>query len=254
MAQEQDMKEHKRARQAIIHPIRELIRAVGFDVRRYRPYHNPIRRFRLSLQRREVGVVLDLGANRGQFAQALRRAGYIGRIISFEPLSAAHADLLILARCDPLWDIAPRCALAAKNGVVEINIAQNSYSSSILDMLERHTAGAPESQYIGKETVTATQLDSFLDSRPDVVGAVVALKMDTQGYEAEVLSGLNKWNGCVDVILTEMPLAKLYKGETRFVDLYRTIEDRGYRCISIEPAFIDPITYEVLQVDAIFER
>jgi hypothetical protein len=121
-------------------------------------------------------------------------------------------------------------------------------------MLERLTAVAPDAMYIGKETVIATPLESFLDSRPDVVAAPIALKMDTQGYEAEVLAGLGKWNSCVDVILTEMSLVSLYQGTTRFADLYRNIEDRGYRCISIEPAFIDPVTYEVLQVDAIFER
>jgi hypothetical protein len=99
-----------------------------------------------------------------------------------------------------------------------------------------------------------TTLDDFLDGEPDLADIAIALKLDTQGYEAEVLAGLDKWSDHVEVIMTEMSLVALYQGQIKFLDLYRIIEDRGYRCISIEPGFIDPRAYEVLQVDAIFER
>jgi FkbM family methyltransferase len=236
-------------------PVRRLIRAFGYDVRRWHgPQHDPFCRFQLSVQRRRVTVVLDVGANKGQFACLIRKAGYNGKIISFEPLSDAHAQLLIAAQRDPLWTVASRCALGASGGKVQINIAANSESSSILNMLERHSAGAPESKYVGKETVTMTTLDDLLDREPDLADTAIALKLDTQGYEAEVLAGLDKWSGNVEVIMTEMSLVVLYQGQAEFLDLYRMIADRGYRCISIEPGFIDPRTYEVLQVDAIFER
>jgi FkbM family methyltransferase len=236
-------------------PVRRLVRTFGYDVRRwYGPQHDPFCRFQFSVQRRRVTVVLDVGANIGQFARLIRKAGYRGKIISFEPLSDAHAKLLIAAQYDPLWTIAPRCALGATHGKFQINIAANSESSSILNMLERHSANAPQSSYVGNETVTMTTLDDVLDGEPDLVDAAIALKLDTQGYEAEVLAGLDKWSNNVEVIMTEMSLVALYQGQAEFLDLYRMIEDRGYRCISIEPGFIDPRTYEVLQVDAIFER
>jgi FkbM family methyltransferase len=232
--------------------VRSLIRTLGYDVRRwYGPHQDLFYRFQFSLQRRRVTVLLDLGANIGQFARLIRKAGYSGKIISFEPLSDAHAKLLIAAQHDRLWTVAPRGALGANRGVFQINIAANSQSSSILDMLERHIAGAPESRYVGKETVTMTTLDDFLDGEPDLADTAIALKLDTQ---AEVLAGLDKWSDRVEVIMTEMSLVALYQGQIKFLDLYRIIEDRGYRCISIEPGFIDPRTYEVLQVDAIFER
>jgi FkbM family methyltransferase len=233
---------------------RKFIRAFGYDLRKYRPCEDPFYRFRLSLERREVIVILDVGANIGQFARAVRKVGYKGRIISFEPLSDAHAKLLIAARNDPLWTIAPRCALASRPDKAQINIAANSESSSIMDMLERHVAGAPESAYVGRETVAVTTLDSFLDGEPQLAQTAIALKIDAQGCEAEILGGLNKWSDSVEVIMTEMSLVALYEGEAKFADLYRAIEGRGYRCISIEPGFTDPRTYEVLQVDAIFER
>jgi FkbM family methyltransferase len=232
----------------------KLIRTLGYDVRRYQPSRDPFCRLQLALRRHQIGVVLDVGANIGQFAKMLRKAGYRGRIISFEPLSDAHATLVRTAQKDALWTVASRCALAAKHGETEINIAANSQSSSILDMLERHVAGAPESKYMGKETVTMITLDSFFDNEPDMTGTAIALKIDAQGYEAEVLAGLNRWSDNVEVILAELSLTPLYQGETRFIELYRVMEDRGYRCTSIEAGFTDPNTYEVLQVDAIFER
>src|SRR5215469_15483516 len=116
-------------------------------------------------------------------------------------------------------------------------------------MLERHSAGAPHSRYVGIETVAMTTLDDFLDGEPDLADAAIALKLDTQGYEAQVLAGLDKWSDKVEVIMTEMSLVALYQGQARFFELYQMIEYRGYRCISIEPEFIDLHTYEVLQVD-----
>ena len=62
-------------------------------------------------------------------------------------------------RDDPLWDVYPRCAIGDHNGEVEINIAGNSESSSILPMLESHRSAAPDSAYQGKEIVPIKTLD-----------------------------------------------------------------------------------------------
>jgi hypothetical protein len=59
-------------------------------------------------------TVLDVGSNVGQFGVNLRNAGYRGRIISFEPTSAAHARLKQNAAHDANWTVAPRCAVGAK--------------------------------------------------------------------------------------------------------------------------------------------
>jgi FkbM family methyltransferase len=232
----------------------KLLRRFGYDVQRYGPYRDAMRRFQKAIERQDTTTILDVGANVGQYAQRLRINGYTGRIVSFEPLSSAYAKLIAVARSDKLWTVAPRCALSDKPGVAEINIAANSQSSSLLEMLERHTAGDPKSGYFGKETVETIPLDLFLDNHPDLATSAMAMKIDTQGNESRVLAGLNRWSGHVKVIQVEMSLTALYEGEARFIDLYRLIEDRGYQCISIEPGFIDPRTYEVLQTDAIFER
>lgn len=236
------------------HSVRQMIRRLGCDVRQYHPRFDQLARLLAALERHRIGVVFDIGANVGQFARLLRAGGFRGRIVSFEPCSDAHGKLTTAAAGDRSWIVAPRCALGARLAEVKLNIAGNSESSSVLGMLDRHVAGAPASAYVDSEIVPMTTLDVFIDGAPELASGPLALKIDTQGYEGEVIAGLSKWSGAVKLIMTEMSLAPLYRDQVNFLDLYRKLEEQGYRCISIEPAFIDARTFEVLQVDAIFTR
>jgi FkbM family methyltransferase len=230
-------------------------RRFGFDIQRYVRCRDPYYRLKRCLDRQQVTTLLDVGANVGQFALYMRMADYTGQIVSFEPQMAAHSELSSVARGDPNWIIARRCALGDRSGMTEIQIAGNAgKSSSILNMTDRHIAGDPKSAFIGKEEVELITLDEYLDSMPSLVGQSIGLKIDTQGYEAAVLAGLVRWAGSVKVLLTEMSLTPLYEGSIEFSDLFGRIEERGYRCVSIEPGFSDPETSEMLQVDATFER
>jgi FkbM family methyltransferase len=231
--------------------LRFSFRRIGLELRKYHAHRDPYRRLCTALKRQHVDTLFDVGANKGQFALSLRGSGFHGNIVSFEPLSEAYASLTQVASSDPLWTIAPRCGVGAKNGTVDIQIAGNSASSSILDMTERHLKGDPSSAYIGKETIPIITLENYLDERPHL--KAIGIKIDTQGYEPHVLEGLGCcWNRA-KVIQVELSLTTLYTGEKPFREIYRQIEDRGYRCISLEPGFTDPETLEVLQVDAIFE-
>ena len=87
------------------------------------------------LKAHEVNLVFDIGANAGQFAQSLRELGYRGRIVSFEPQSEAREQLERAASVDPLWEVAPKAAIGPEDGEIELNLAANSISSSLLPML-----------------------------------------------------------------------------------------------------------------------
>ena len=93
----------------------------------------------VALRHSHIDLVIDIGANEGQFAKELRAGGYSGRIVSFEPLSAAHRRLLQESNRDSAWHVHPRCALGDRLGEIELNISGNSVSSSILPMLASHT-------------------------------------------------------------------------------------------------------------------
>jgi FkbM family methyltransferase len=89
-----------------------------------------------QLKSQQVQIVLDVGANSGQYATGLRKAGFKGRIVSFEPLSGPFSSLKRKASSDPLWDCR-QCALGDSDGTISINVAANAgQSSSVLPMLK----------------------------------------------------------------------------------------------------------------------
>ena len=117
--------------------IKRFSRSLGVEVRKRGSLESEHNRLVLLLAGRQADLVLDVGANTGQWAQELRRAGYAGDMISFEPLSSAHEQLARNARHDPRWTVAPRLALGNRNGQTEIHVSRNSYSSSILPIPRR---------------------------------------------------------------------------------------------------------------------
>ena len=235
------------------HLLRESLRHAGLMVQRYSPATVADAEIAALLAHHDVDLVLDVGANAGQYAQSLRRSGYRGRIVSFEPLRDAWEHCVALAHRDPRWAIAPRMALGARDDQIEIHVSNNSVSSSILPMHERHRLAAPDSSYVGRESVDLRRLDgvagSFLGhaSRP-------FLKIDTQGYEGEVLAGASEVVQSLRGIQMEMSLTPLYDGSPSCDQLLEMMRSWGFAPWAILPAFIDQQSGRMLQVDGLFFR
>jgi FkbM family methyltransferase len=210
--------------------------------------------FLSHLHRSQTGLVLDVGANTGQFALELFKVGYMGQVISFEPLTAAHAALKKGAQNNRKWKVAPCCAIGASVGRAIINIAGNSSSSSLRPMLERCLAAAPESAYVGTETVHVETLARFIaGSFPGVVPRF-ALKIDTQGFEDQVLDGLGAYIEQCTAILLEMPLRALYGGAADLPTLFARLVKCDLHCVGLSPGHKDPRTGDAIEVDGLFVR
>jgi FkbM family methyltransferase len=233
--------------------VRKSIRSAGWDVKRFDPLSSEATQLARQLSVHQIDVVFDVGANTGQFAERLRDAGFSGRIISFEPSTAAHLTLSKHATPDPNWTIAPRMALGDMEGTITLNLAGNSASSSVLPMLPSHANAAPESRYVGSENVDLRTLDSIAK---DFVAQAerVFLKLDVQGFEYKVLQGAEKFLGQVVGIQIELSLVPLYEGEHLFKPMLHDLEERGYDLWSVFPGFVDPATSRLLQLDAVFFR
>ncbi|MFQ5568043.1 MAG: FkbM family methyltransferase [Rhodothermales bacterium] len=230
--------------------LKRLLRKSGYDVIRFNARSSPVARRIHLLKHYGITLILDVGASTGGYALDVRKNGYRGRIVSFEPLSSAFAILEQRARRDPHWD-AVHAGLGAHAGTQTIHIAQNSESSSILGMLSRHVEAYPESAYVGSEDITLHRLDDVFHRyhRPD---DRVLLKIDTQGYERYVLEGAQTSLPHITGIQVEMSLVPLYEGEHLLADMVAYLEQRGYVLMSIEPVIDDPATGQLLQVDGLF--
>jgi len=234
--------------------VRQIFRKLGLVVHRYvPPVPPPPLQIISSLRKFKIDLILDVGANTGQFASEIRQGGYAGRIVSFEPLTQAHAELQQSSEGDPLWDVYPRCALGDHDGEVEINIAGNSESSSILPMLETHRSAAPESAYQGKEIVPIKTLDAVAGQYLKDARAAF-LKIDTQGFEWQVLDGAREVLPRIQGVLVELSLVPLYGGQHLWRDVIDRLEAEGFTLWTFQPTFSNQSTGQTLQIDGVFYR
>src|SRR5258708_39170792 len=87
---------------------RRLFRRTGFDLIRYHHTSHPVARLLRLLDHHAVRQAFDVGANVGQYGMFMRKNGYRGRLVSFEPLSGALPLPRRRAAADPGWPVGPR--------------------------------------------------------------------------------------------------------------------------------------------------
>ena len=201
----------------------------------------------------KIDMIFDIGANKGQFGELIYKLGYRGKMVSFEPLTSAYEVLISKCKSIEGWEAAEKCAVGDEDGEIEINISENSISSSVMEMLEEHESAAPESKYIGTEKVKVCKLDTVF-AKYAGKSENVLVKVDTQGYEEKVLNGCDNSMEKIKGLFLEMSLVNLYEGQALFKDLYNRIESKGFELHGIQPAFVNKETGRVLQIDASFFR
>lgn len=200
-----------------------------------------------------VDLVLDIGANTGQYAQCIRDMGYTGEIVSFEPLRSAFEKLTANARNDRAWSCMD-FALGESNSETSIHVSENSVSSSILPMLPEHEKHAPSSRVTNDELVRLKRLDDLPEWSEWRSRNGIWLKIDVQGYENSVLSGATNCLSDITAIQLELSLRPLYAQQLTIIQMMERLSDLGFDPIAFEPGFSDKKSGEYLQVDGIFRN
>ncbi len=222
--------------------LQSSVRRFGFDIRRVEP---DLMDF---LTNRQIDLVLDVGANVGQFGGLLRIKGYTGKIISFEPIRAVYQRLAAKASADGNWETR-NFALGAKPGHAMINVSRSSVYSSILPSTSAAVRFDDNAAVSHAEKIEVKRLDEIsLDT-----AAGVLLKIDTQGFEREVLEGGRQILPKLKGILLELPIVHLYEGTWQFHDAIEFMSEAGF-----VPAQIHPVNYHsadavsLVEVDCLF--
>jgi FkbM family methyltransferase len=236
--------------------LKRFFRACGLEVQRLRTSNSEYQVLKDALRASGAQVVIDVGANLGQFARQVFDTGFRGTVVSFEAQPDVHRELVrrAAAKSGPAkWIVADCCALGSSTGTVEMNISQNSLSSSLLPMKREHADAAPASRYVCKKTVKLARLD---DVAPAAVPADVPLfmKIDTQGYEREVLDGAPRILERTVAVHVELSLLQLYEQAPSLVEMVTYLESRGFQLFGLLPVFRDDRDGRLLQVDGIFMR
>lgn len=231
--------------------LRETARAWGYDLRRYALEGDPVERRRLLLAATGTDLVLDVGANEGQYALELRRLGYAGGIVSFEPIQEVGARLRANLAGDPAWEYRAM-ALGAEDGTARIRVGAETATSSLLAPSEYLVERANQARSVRDEEVRVARLESVFEA--GWRGRRLWLKIDTQGFEMNVLRGGEAVLGDVGMVQLELSLKPLYVGEPGFLEVAGWLAARGFDLVGLEPGFVEARTGRLLQSDVIFAR
>lgn len=203
------------------------------------------------LTSRNINLVLDVGGNVGQFGFKIRRAGYRGEIISFEPVPEAANQLRQIASRNMPWTV-EQIGLGASEGELDLNVTEDSVFSSFLPQTEfaRDFDKSSAVAYVIKAQVQ--RLDNYL---PRVTGKKVFLKIDAQGFEAQVLSGTGACLQSVEGILLELPVKHLYKDMWLFEVAVAQLRSLGFVISQLRPVNTLPDDRaSIVELDCVFRR
>ena len=205
--------------------VRRVSRSFGYDIV---PLHDMKERdfalhLREVLARQEIDCVLDVGANAGQYHDFLRdKVQFDGPVISFEPASHHIEALRERSRGDRDWHI-EGYALGSSDGSMPIDVMVSDQFGSFR-----------------KEMVTVRTLDVVLPVLQERIGFDRPyLKIDTQGFDIEVLRGAGDSLPTVKALQAEASVIGIHKGMPQYVDIIRYLDERGFDITGLYPVSRD---------------
>jgi FkbM family methyltransferase len=197
---------------------------------------------------RGIDMVLDVGANIGQFGSELRAKGYRGKIKSFEPVAAVYRTLADNTATDAEWETY-NYALGTEAGSAEIHVAESTVFSSIRASTQAATRFAATAAAASTETIEVRRLDDVCHA----MSGNVLLKIDTQGFEQQVLQGGRSVLPMMKGVLMELPIIHLYEATWRFHEAVAFMDDAGFVPAQVRPVnFHSTDTVSLVEVDCLF--
>ena len=230
--------------------IKNIFKKFGLEIKKYNPQDDFNFLITRCIKKFQIDCFWDVGANIGQTGLSIRKHGYTGNILSFEPQEEAYKKLLKNSFNDPKWKIYEKCGLG-QNGLKKINISKNSVSSSFLEMENLHLDKNPQSKFIKKEEVKIISLNEVFNKEKNSFKKNF-LKIDTQGYEKEVLvSGENILDDFIG-ISCEISVQPLYKNEAKFLDIINYLNTKGFEIYSVHNSYYEIDYGQTFSVDIVF--
>ena len=190
------------------------------------------------LRRLDIDCVVDVGANYGQYRDLLRRLGFEGRIVSFEPVLRPFEHCAARAGEDAGWEV-HRIAIGTRNHTKRIKVGSSEDFSSFLRPNAYSRRVFEELHVSHEERVPVRTLDSLW---PKLVGdgRRVFLKTDTQGWDVRVFKGARRHLRAVRGVQCEIAVQRIYAGMPGYHRSLLFLERRGFQLTGLYPVWRDP--------------
>ena len=199
---------------------------------------------------RDLATVVDVGANRGQFALAVKRWLPNTRVIAFEPLTEACSTFLAVFQGDPLMTL-HQAAIGPQVGETTIHVAAEDDSSSLLPISPLQERLFPGTEEVQTKKVKVGRLSDYV--LPEDIDPPAMLKLDVQGYEFEALRGCEELLSKFSYVYAECSFVELYTGQVLVDEIIAWLRKRGW-CLS----GVHNVTYDCkgrsVQADFLFEK
>lgn len=205
------------------------------------------------LERLQIDMVIDVGANQGQYAVDVRRGGYGGRIASMEPSSDQFARLEATSSNDDLWSV-HQLALGAEPGTATLHVAANEgKSSSLLPQKDLHFGTTETMRYVDTETVEVQTIENIA---PTIAGQDerILLKVDVQGVELDVIRGAGSLLPRVLAVEIELGLLPMYESQPDWRAVLDAMDDWGFTLFALDPGYSDWESGRLIEMDGLFVR
>jgi FkbM family methyltransferase len=221
-----------------------------FKIQLIRYPSSDIKRRLLLLNYYNIDLIVDVGANKGDYTSELLKLGFNSSIISFEPIHSIFLQLETKSKKYPNWEVF-NYAIGNYDGESFINVTNNINSSSLMEILDSHLNYCPESFIVRKEKIIVKKIDTFFNSFINYKKNVF-LKIDVQGFEMLVLEGAKDSLDKIIGIQLEMTIDPLFQGGPLYQEMFDYIVKKGFFLHSIENGFSDQLSGKLVQFDAIF--
>lgn len=235
--------------------IQKAMHAIGFHVGQYPPVDSLAYHIKTVLRELAIDCVLDVGAHDGEYAGFLRDLGYTGEIISFEPVRSSFETLRKARTSDKHW-CGQNVALGAEEGELEMNIYAGSVFNSFLKPATDVTARfRDDTRLVRVEKVHVRRLETVVDeilaARPQ---ANIFLKMDTQGYDLQVIRGGGRRLESIRALQTELAARWTYAGMPTLSESLSELDRLGFELTGMFPVARELDHLRVIEFDCVMSR
>lgn len=185
-------------------------------------------------------VVYDIGAYHGEFAKfCLNNFKPSPKVICFEPQESCRKHLDVMVNQGKIEYIS---SLVGSKDIAEIDFYENETGSSVL----KDGNSNRESKKKSVSRIDSLINNGTIKDKPDFV------KIDTQGYELEILNGLGNYLNDARMILLELNFIDIYHNAPLMAEVNQFLFDSGFVAYEICSLIRRPLDHALWQSDFIY--